>query len=450
MERFEMNPRGIAWFGLVAVTLAAAACFTVSSDWTSGGGGGADAGDDATEGGGDDAGDVGTPDAGPSYHDITDASQWQVFDLSTVDRAATGFLSAAFDGRTLYLSPGPGSSLVVAYDTRQHFDVGASYSTWYPNTVDPRAAGFGGAVFDGRYVYLVPNSINGSSPDGVVVRYDTPMPFGTPASLALFDMAAAMVSLPPAPAAQGFTGASIVPDAGYLYFAPIAAGGLVVRYQLAAPYDAGASYTAQDESAVAPGPFAGAAFDGRYVYFVPAATGQVMQIDTTMAFGSSASYQMFDLKTWDPSAFAFMGATFDGRYLYLVPHGQGHAVRYDTRKSFKATASYEYFDLRLLPGQAGMPASFAGAVFDGHYVYFAPNDSNFAVRVDTQQPFTAMSSWSYFNLNKIVPDSGVQGYRGAAFDGRYVYLVPGTSTILARFDARTPPSMPTTYTGSFF
>jgi hypothetical protein len=48
-----------------------------------------------------------------------------------------------------------------------------------------------------------------------------------------------------------------------------------------------------------------------------------------------------------------------------------------------------------------------------------------------------------------------KGYAGALFDGRYLYFVPtgdGTvgSGLVARFDAKSPPSMPSFYSGSFY
>jgi hypothetical protein len=90
-------------------------------------------------------------------------------------------------------------------------------------------------------------------------------------------------------------------------------------------------------------------------------------------------------------------------------------------------------------------------VFDGRYAYFIPftfyGGSGLVIaRVDVQGDFTAPSSWSTYRLPRA-------GYASGAFDGEFVYLVPdgrqGNRTAL-RFDSKAPPSMPMSYTGSFF
>lgn len=49
--------------------------------------------------------------------------------------------------------------------------------------------------------------------------------------------------------------------------------------------------------------------------------------------------------------------------------------------------------------------------------------------------------------------AGANGFWGAVFDGRYMYLVPSDyDSIAVRFDARNPPAMPKLpgWNGSFF
>ncbi len=56
-------------------------------------------------------------------------------------------------------------------------------------------------------------------------------------------------------------------------------------------------------------------------------------------------------------------------------------------------------------------------------------------------------SMTTFDLN----GAGVSAtsFAGAAFDGRYVYLVPSNTTSFVRFDAKEPKAMPPSYKGSF-
>ena len=72
----------------------------------------------------------------------------------------------------------------------------------------------------------------------------------------------------------------------------------------------------------------------------------------------------------------YFGAVFDGRYVYFVPEQQAdldtHAVvlRYDTHGPFDNPQSYSAYDAA---GTAGLDTrGYYGAVFDGRYVYFVP------------------------------------------------------------------------------
>ncbi len=52
-------------------------------------------------------------------------------------------------------------------------------------------------------------------------------------------------------------------------------------------------------------------------------------------------------------------------------------------------------------------------------------------------------------LDAMTINASAVGFVGAVFDGRFLYLVP-TRGVVARFDAKTPPSLPVGYAhGSF-
>ena len=63
---------------------------------------------------------------------------------------------------------------------------------------------------------------------------------------------------------------------------------------------------------------------------------------------------------------------------------------------------------------------------------------------------TDPSFWSTFDTTAV--SAGAKGFVGAAYDGRYVYLVPYSpeASLAARFDARTPPPVGTLPGYSFF
>ncbi len=130
-----------------------------------------------------------------------------------------------------------------------------------------------------------------------------------------------------------------------------------------------------------------------------------------MTFDAATSWSTFDVTAVSPRATAFMGSAFDGRYVYLVP---------------------------------GVGGGDGGGMMPG-----------LVLRCDTLADFTAASSWSKFDTSALGSE-GPYAFAGAVFDGRYLYLVPwldatGYSGTVARFDAKTPPSMPKlpSFFGSF-
>jgi len=208
--------------------------------------------------------------------------------------------------------------------------------------------------------------------------------------------------------------------------------------------------------------------DGRYVYFAPfagtSASGLVLRYDSSAAFATASSWATFDATAVSTNATAFEGAMFDGQYVYFVPSGEqftsGFTIRYDTHLAFGTAASWEGFDIKTVNPNAG---GFVGGAFDGRYAYYVPYGgatdggvtgvSGVIARFDTSGTFTSASAWQSIDLTTLNPSAF--GYATAAFDGRYLYLSPNLAAgapghVVARFDAKTPPSVPPSYTGSFF
>lgn len=405
--------------------------------------------------------DVSTPppDAstqGAVYSELASLANWSAFDPTTLDANARDFAGAVFDGRYVYLVPSnnlQAEHIVARFDTQAAFGA-AGWSLFDTLSVHAAARGFAGGAFDGRYVYFVPN--HNGAPAGLVVRYDSRAPFSAVGSWSSFDTATVDAN------AAGFVGA--VFDGRYLYFVPflnrVGFDGLVARYDTQAPFAAPGSWSMFDMAAVSPGAvgFHGGLFDGRYVYFVPhlgaAPSGVVARYDTQGAFGVTGSWSVFDAAALSPGARGFAGGVFDGRYVYLVPGDNGSAsglaARYDTQAPFASAGSWTLFDTATV--RAGAKGFFGGA-FDGRYVYLLPYydtaPHGLLTRYDTRAPFTAAASWTVFDAATVSP--GAVAFQGAAFDGRYLHLVPNLGTAVVRFDARSPPAMPAlpAFFGSF-
>ena len=147
----------------------------------------------------------------------------------------------------------------------------------------------------------------------------------------------------------------------------------------------------------------------------------------------------------------FAGGTFDGRYVYFAGRGN-YAARYDTQgSSFEDPTAWSYFTITGLT--PAVPGAFAGAAFDGRFVYFVPSitgatHESVVARYDTQGPFTVIGSWSSFDMSTLSVDAGgdagpfLGGFSGAGFDGRFLYFVPRNDGVafgkVVRFDTTLP------------
>jgi hypothetical protein len=318
-------------------------------------------------------------------------ASYTTFDTTTLAAGARGFAGGVFDGRYIYLVPRFGGGDVVArYDTQGAFGNAAAWATFTTTTADPAASGFVGGAFDGRYVYLVPYNNASNAYHGVVTRYDTQAAFTAAGSWSTFDTTTVDAG------AKGFYGA--VFDGRYLYLVPWirASGtyhGLVARYDTQAPFATKASWSTFDTATVdaAAAGFSGGAFDGRYLYLVPGHGGVTARYDTTMAFASAAAWSTYDLTKVAAGAYGFTGATFDGRYIYFAPYASstydGLVARYDTLAPFAAAGSWATFDTTAV-NPAGV--GFIGAIFDGRAVYLVPCTSGsyhgVVLRFDAKAP----------------------------------------------------------------
>lgn len=305
------------------------------------------------------------------------------------------------------------------------------------------AAGYFGAVFDGRHVLFAPQCNSGGR-HGVALQYDTTQPFGTGDSWRARDSGAT-----DGLTTRGYYGA--VCDGRYAYYVPRTDGtthhSRVLRLDRQAAFHADSSWSACD--AGPPVSYQGGAFDGRFAYFAPGyhqetgPSGLVMRYDTEEPFSAGDSYTFFDASAdLDPGCACYDGAVYDGRHVYFAPLERGLALRYEAGLDFHSPGSWQSHDLRRVGALAG--GACVGAVFDGRHVYFVPYAHSVVVRFDTEGEFADEASWQAFDASGT---SGLKcrGYDGAAFDGRHVYFIPfwegqdarrGFHAHLLRYDTR--------------
>lgn len=322
------------------------------------------------------------------------------------------------------------------FDTFEGYDAG--------HTDDLDTTGFFGAVFDGRYVYFVPQH-DTQGRHGKVLRYDTHSSFKSPTSWSGYD-AGNTDGLN----TKGYYGA--VFDGRFVYFVPRRDNegfhSRVLRYDTRGDFTDRKSWAAYDVGLTRS--YQSAAFDGRYIYFCPghatipkssvsappkcaspAVTGLdpslylignsvVLRHDTQGGFKKKESWATYDAAgTGGLDVADYDGACFDGRYVYFVPLSTGAVLRHDTRGRFDDPQSWDAFDTRAL----GLKLC-VGAVFDGRHIYFVPyGDSEVAVRYDIRGAFHDRAGWSAY---QIAETEGLTtcGFDGGMFDGRYIYFVP--------------------------
>ena len=380
---------------------------------------------------------------------FTEASSWATHDAGAngVGTDPDGYVGAVFDGRYVYFAPhhngsGPHAE-VLRYDTVGAFD---SVSSWA--TFDAQANGvatedgYRGGVFDGQYVYFAPYIFE--DPHGEVLRYDTTQTFSVAASWAAYDPGADGVGTDP----TGYNGAGF--DGRYIYFVPYYNGsqmhGEVLRYDTQGQFDLPASWATYDVKTNDPpgakGGYSEAVFDGRYVYFAPhedwldTYQGEVLRYDTQGDFGVAASWETFDAKANNPPGAkgGYTDAVFDGRYVYFAPDRSaptsfhGEVLRYDTQAAFDTASSWAIYEAGA-HGVGDEPTGYSGSVFDGQYVYFVPYRNpdyhGEVLRYDTTQAFTDALSWAAYDAGNNGVGTDPDGYAGAAiFDGQYVYFAP--------------------------
>jgi hypothetical protein len=322
-----------------------------------------------------------------------------------------------------------------------------------------------------------------------VVRYDTQSPqsmtpdaFADPAAWDSFDVS----TVGDAGAIPGFFGGSF--DTRYVYLVPYSNGtphGKVVRFDTkgptvhlpdaghpdggdggsAGPFDNASNWSVSNVAASDPhaAGFNGAVYDGASIYLVPyfndvfdggvhgGRSATVARLNPKSWPGGSSTY---DLTNVNGLLFGFVGGGFDGRYLYLSPHTQAVVARFDsTATSIGSAAAWSTFDLTRVVQTGALPV-YSGTAFDGRFVYFLPGAApNILVRYDRLSTFTADCAWSSVDLGAVMVDAGTPGsLGGAVFDGEYLYLIPFSSGIFGRFHARTPASLPALpeFHGSFW
>jgi hypothetical protein len=321
---------------------------------------------------------------------FSDTGGWSAFDLRTLNPDARGYMGGVFDGTRLILAPRcttvvlfpENPPIAVTNGTVATHDVSQPFAAWQTHSAAAASTaptGFRGAAFDGRYVYYAPAS------SGVVTRYDSTASPTAPGAFSRFDTATLK------PSASTFTGA--IYDGKYVYFSPgdgSTCTTVVARFDTSGELLNSAYWTTFDlktvNASVSWCRFGGV-FDGRFLYLIPYGSPLLVRLDTKEPFDAPGSWSVFEMATVAPNTAFFSGAGFDGRYVYFVPAAASKSpvvVRLDSGASFTDLASWRTFDLTTKDAAI---RGFAGVAFDGRWIYLAPAGSPLtAARFDARSP----------------------------------------------------------------
>ncbi len=362
---------------------------------------------------------------------------WTSFDVTLAGGvgAAGGYFGAVFDGRHVTFVPCENGSgfhaEVLRYDTDALFTQSSSWETFDASS-EGAGDGYAGGFFDGRYVFFLPEG----DFHGRMLRYDTQSGFASPASWDVFDAASSGVG-----ARVGRYEGGVF-DGRYLYCVPgedaLGIHDEVLRYDTRASFSSADAWTAF--SAGGPGGYAGGTFDGRYVYFAPfvSSTGshaRVLRYDTRAPFEDAASWSVFDAQASPVSASGgYAGAFFDGTFVYFVPGAEGtthHAeiLVLDVRRAFVSDAAWSTFDAAAVPTSAR--GGYTGAVFDGRHVYFVPSSDMTSCHGEVLR-YDAVGGGASFALSASLADQaggfagGPLGLAGRIQTDQGTYTVSGS------------------------
>ncbi len=318
---------------------------------------------------------------------FTTTADWQLMSMSTAQGAAalnSAYTSASFDGRYIYYVP-LGSDTFIRFDTQgTSFTTTADWQRMNMSTAHGGAAlndAYYGASFDGRYIYYVPSSSN------TFIRFDTQgISFTTTADWQLMSMSTAQgASL----LDSAYFGASF--DGRYIYYVPFLSDTFVrfdtqgTSFTTTADWQLMSMSTAQGAAAL-DAAYSTTSFDGRYIYYVPYISDTFVRFDTQgTSFTTAADWQQMTMSTAQGAAaldYAYIGAAFDVRYIYYVPSYSDTFLRFDTQgTSFTTTADWQQMSMSTAQGAAALDAAYFGASFDGKYIYYVPQASDTFIRV---------------------------------------------------------------------
>jgi len=103
--------------------------------------------------------------------------------------------------------------------------------------------------------------------------------------------------------------------------------------------------------------------------------------------------------------------------------------------AFSGATRWEQIGMNSAQGDTSLNDAYRGASFDGRFLYFVPHDSDTFIRYETAVPFDTITSWTQFAVSSGQGGAaGNNAYAGTVYDGRYIYYTPFDSDTFTRYD----------------
>jgi len=205
-------------------------------------------------------------------------------------------------------------------------------------------------------------------------------------------------------------------------------------------------------------------FDGHYVYFGLNEIKTLVRFNTREKWNPSADAGGMgqkltgfrDRTSWDTVELGtilgrslpehgpyYPSLTTDGKWIYYAPDstssGSGSPdgttlLRFDANKDFLSASSWQKIGLEnIVKSETGWKhRSFRGLMFDGKWIYYAPDKSDFFVRYNIDKYFPDNTAWETFAVEKLNLNTD-RFFKDVTYDGEYLYFVPAGSQSILKF-----------------
>ena len=386
------------------------------------------------------------------------------------------YSGGVFDGNYVYfatkqMAAGQANLRLVRckIDSERNYTFGniTSLSNLFESVVLPNYGGntfLTGGFFDGvQFIHFVASNVLMSTSNTTMVSYDISKPFRNSNSFILQSAGAINSSF--SSGGQNYIDGCIY-DGSQIYFLPTGVssnlfscyynpsniGNLFIstntnRISIKDAYYWDSSTTLQTMNGNFSG-FESGTFDGRYLYFAPRTSNVFLRYDTIEPLKNGTNgFETYPLKEILNTTYGEYGScVFDGRYVYYIPYGNltgvnnnTKIVRYDTTLEFSQTFAYSNIDTQSLSlaNKTGLKG-FRGGVFDGKYIYFLPSKNptsnvyaNVMLQYNVGESFFDMRpNVAYQSISLTQMDGNLYGFDGGVWNLKSIYLPPSSSANL--------------------